>query len=309
MKTTLTPPQHPFPGAVPVQTPAGCHAVLFATPHGTPYPGIDNRVHEESGKAIRAALAEDARWLDHWDFDLDGPLLAGRSDFRLGDLGDLNTLPLDGAGNRSKIEDTTRAILEANAVPIMIGGDDSVPIPFIAAFADYKPLTILQIDAHIDWRHERRGETMGYSSTMRRASEMKHVERIIQVGIRALGSARAEEVKIARDWGAQIVSARRIHEEGVGTALALVPEGANVLITLDADALDSAIMPAVMAPTPGGLTYWQMIDLIAGVAKKARVVGMDMIEFVPGRDHSNQAAAYLAGRILLQLVGQLARRS
>ena len=307
MYPSFTPPLHPFPGARAADSPSQCHAAMFAAPHGTPYPGIDNRVHADSGSAIRAAVAEDARWLSHWDFDLDGDLLAGRDDFRLGDLGDLHTSPQDGPGNRAKIEQATAAVLAAGAVPIMIGGDDSVPIPFIAGFAGAGPLTILQIDAHIDWRDQRRGERLGFSSTMRRASEMPHVERIIQVGMRGTGSARAEEVRQAQAWGAQFVPARRIHAEGVNAALGLVPAGTRVLISLDLDALDGAIMPAVISPTPGGLNYWHVIDLIAGVAAKARIAGMDVIEFVPERDHPNQFAAYTAGRILMHLIGQLAR--
>ena len=91
-------------------------------------------------------------------------ILAGRclasGGFRLADLGDLETQPDDGPGNRALIRDCTKAIIDAGAVPIMIGGDDSTPIPFIDAFAGHGPLTILQIDAHIDWREERYGERL-----------------------------------------------------------------------------------------------------------------------------------------------------
>ena len=72
----------------------------------------------------------------------------------------------------------------------MFGGDDSTPIPFITGFAGSPPIAILQIDAHIDWRDTIRGERYGYSSTMRRASEQSHVWRIVQAGMRGLGSAR-----------------------------------------------------------------------------------------------------------------------
>jgi len=282
-------------------------AALFGAPHGTPYPGIDNRVHAASAAALRAAMAGDSAWLDHWDFDLEGSVFAGTK-FRLADLGDLATISEDGPGNRAKIEAVTRGILLRHAVPIMIGGDDSVPIPFLAGFAEHGPITIVQVDAHIDWRQEREGERFGYSSTMRRASEMAHVERIIQVGIRGLGSARAGEVEDARAWGALIVPARTIHERGVSAALELVPNGAAVVLTVDCDALDSGIMPAVMAPTLGGVAYPQMLDLIAGLNAKARLVGMDLIEFVPERDPFG-AYAYTAARLIWHAVGHLARRA
>jgi agmatinase len=306
MSQRCKPPHLAFVGASHVESPKGCHAVLFGAPHGTPYALINNRVHEEAPEALRLAMSEDARWINHWDFDLGGTLTDGR-DFRFGDLGDLRTLSDDGPGNRTLIHDTTSEILNAGAVPIMIGGDDSTPIPFIEAFAKHGPLTILQIDAHIDWREERRDEQYGFSSTMRRASEMGHVERIIHAGTRALGSAREADVMDARNWGAHIITARQILAEGVAPVLNLIPKGANVLITFDCDALDGSIMPAVISPTPGGLTYWHILDLIAGVSQRGRIAGMDLIEFVPERDHVNQSAAYLAGRILVFTAGTIAR--
>ena len=111
----------------------------------------------------------------------------------------------------------------------------------------------------------------------------------------------------ARNWGAHIITARQILAEGVAPVLNLIPQGANVLITFDCDALDGSIMPAVISPTPGGLTYWHILDLIAGVSQRGRIAGLDLIEFVPERDHANQSAAYLAGRILVFAAGTIAR--
>jgi agmatinase len=297
-------PRIPFLGAQFARSARGFGAALFATPHGTPYRGIDNRVHAGTANALRKALASDAEFAQSWDFDFGAPLL-GRGGFRVADLGDLPTKSKDGAGNRELIGACSRAILEARAVPLMIGGDDSVPIPFIEAFAGDGPLAILQIDAHIDWRDERRGEHTGFSSTMRRASEMDHVRTIIQVGARGIGSARESEVRDAEAWGARLVTAREVHSRGIEAALDHIPDGARCLISLDLDALDAAIMPAVAYPTPGGLTYTQVTGLIHGVARKAKIVGFDMIEFVPKRD-MNGLAAFTAARILWNVIGALA---
>ena len=299
-------PRIPFLGSQYASSPSGFDAAIFAAPHGTPYRGIDNRVHAESADAFRQALAADDEFVQSWDFDFGAPLL-GRNGFRVTDLGDLPTTSNDSAGNRTLIADCTRSILVSGAVPLMIGGDDSVPIPFIEAFADRGPLTILQIDAHIDWRNERHGERLGFSSTMRRASEMHHVERIVQVGGRGIGSAREAEVRDAEHWGAKLITARELHDHGLGTALDHIAEGSRCLITLDLDALDAAVMPAVAYPTPGGLSYTQVTGLIHGIADKARIAGFDMIEFVPGRD-ANGLAAFTAARILWNVIGALANR-
>jgi agmatinase len=305
MPDMFVPTNFPFLGAhadTPLDT---ANAVLFGAPHGTPYPGFDNGPLALAPDALRQAVKEDARWFDHWDFDLDGPLL-GCNGFTLADAGNLATAPLDGPGNRALIKQATGRILGSGAIPLMIGGDDSTPIPFIEALAPAGPLTIVQVDAHIDWRDERRGEPMGFSSTMRRASEMDHVERIIQFGIRGLGSARPEEVRIANDWGAKIITARMLHRDGINAIMAHIPEGVNCMITFDCDALDAGIMPAVVAPTPGGLSYTQAIDLVAAVTAKANLVAFDMIEFVPERD-LNGTAAMTAARIVANVIGCLAR--
>ena len=303
IKTTRNPA---FMGTTRSRAPAGFHAALFGAPHGTPYPGIDNRVHATAPNAFRKALAADGEWLDHWDFDLGGPLL-GDSSCRVADLGNLPTKPRDGKGNRKLIEAQTRKILTAGAVPLMFGGDDSTPIPFIIGLSGSPPLTILQIDAHIDWRDDRYGEKFGFSSTMRRASEQAHVWRIVQVGARGLGSAREAEVRDAKHWGARIFTSRHIHHNGLKDVLETIPQDSGCLITLDCDALDTSEMPAVAHPSPGGLTYMQVIDLIAGVAAKARIAGFTMVEFAPKKDR-NGAFAYTAARIAANVIGHIARQ-
>jgi agmatinase len=307
MSFDTTPPNPPFFGARADLPLADADVVLFGAPHGTPYEEFSNEALAGTADALRRALDHDAGWAAHWDFDLGRPFDGG-SGVGFLDAGNLETTPLDGAGNRARIAEGTGRIVAAGAAPLMIGGDDSVPIPFIEALAPLGPLTIVQVDAHIDWRDERRGERFGFSSTMRRASEMAHVERIVQVGIRGLGSARREEVEIAEAWGAEIVTARMVHHDGIDPVLSLIPEGSTCLITLDCDALDPSIMPAVVAPTPGGLSYTQVTDLIAGVAAKGRLAAFDLIEFMPGRDRDG-LAALTAARIVVNALAALGNRS
>jgi agmatinase len=195
--------------------------------------------------------------------------------------------------------------LHAKAAPIVIGGDDSVPIPVFQAFEDRGPFTILQIDAHVDWRDEINGERYGLSSTMRRASEMSWIEGIIQVGMRSSGSARKSDVEDALDWGAKIITAHQVHREGVQPVLDLISAEDNVLVTFDCDALDSSIMPAVMSPTPGGLIYWDVVEMLQGVTAKAKFNGFNLVEFMPERD-INGTAALTAARIIFHAAALLA---
>lgn len=257
-------------------------------------------------EAIRAAAAVYAANLHHVNFDLGGPVLP--EGISAVDAGDLPQDEGDPVGNRARIFGAVSQVLDRGAVPLLIGGDDSLPIPMIEAFgARDRQVHILQIDAHIDWRDEVGGERLGLSSTMRRASEMAHVAGIVQVGCRGIGSARPGDLQDALDWGVEFVPAGEAVRGGVGRAIDLIPEGAEVIICLDLDALDPSVMPAVIGRTAGGLGYWQVLELIAGVAEKARIAGFDMVEFMPERDIDGQGAT-VAAQLLAAVMGIVARQ-
>lgn len=277
---------------------------LLGVPGATPYPSV-GAYCADAPAAIRAAIAGYATTLAHHDFDLEGPLL-GSNGARAVDCGDLPFDPADPAGNRTRIRAAVAALLDRGAVPVVIGGDDSVPIPVLQAYAGRGPFTILQIDAHIDWRDEVGGERFGLSSTMRRASEMAHIGELIQVGQRAVGSARPGDIADAKAAGVAFVPARAVHEDGIAPVLDLIPPGAEVIVAFDCDGLDPSIMPAVIGPAPGGLTFWQAIGLLHGLAGRARIAGFNLVEFMPARDQGG-AGALVAARILANAVGLLAR--
>jgi len=278
-------------------------AILGAA-HGTPYRrGMPS--HAAGGPAaLRAAL----EWYDtrreHIDMDRGAALMAGVTAV---DLGDVPTDPDDdGAANRKAIRDAVAMVRAAGAAPILLGGDDSVPIPFYEGFAG-EEIWIVQVDAHIDWRDEVDGVTHGFSSTMRRASEMAQVRGIVQVGARGVGSARAAELADAVAWGARLFPMRRVHAEGLAPILAAVPEGAKVALNIDADGLDPSLCPGVLAPAFGGLGYQQMLDLFEGLAARARIVGATVIEYVPERDPAGLGGQALA-RLACNLVSAIGPR-
>jgi agmatinase len=271
----------------------------------TPYPSVG--FYCAGGPAaIRAAASDYAANLSHMNFDLGGPIFPGG--VSAVDAGDLPQDEADPEGNRARIFGAVSQVLDRGGVPLLIGGDDSLPIPMLEAYgARSRGITILQIDAHIDWRDEVGGERLGLSSTMRRASEMAHVEAIIQVGQRGIGSARVQDVADAETWGVAFVPAGEVARTGIGRAIDLIPAGAEVVVCLDLDALDPSVMPAVIGRTAGGLTYWQVLELIAGVSERARIAGFDMVEFMPSRDVDGQGAT-VAAQLLAAVMGIIARQ-
>ena len=146
----------------------------------------------------------------------------------------------------------------------------------------------------------------GLSSPIRRASEMAHIGEIFQIGLRATGSARLEEVEAARAYGAHLITAYELHEAGMNAILSRIPDGGRYYLTVDMDGMDPSIAPAVNAPCPGGVTFTQARTLIHGLVRKGRVVGMDVVEITPKHD-VNQITCVTAGRLIVNLIGQAAR--
>ncbi len=258
--------------------------VILGACDATPYEKNKPSHARNAPQALRNASGRYASWHDHVDFDTGEAMLSARR--RVVDAGDIATSPDTPVENRRKIEASVRQLLQSQATPVVLGGDDLVPIPMLAAYEAHGPIWIIQVDAHIDWRDERSGERMGWSSPMRRASEMPWVAGMVQIGARGVGSARPEDLEAAQRWGSKIITAPRVHERGVEVALDQIPRGARTFITFDCDALEPSLMPAVAAPVPGGLSYWQAVALFDGIASRSQIVGFDIVELVPDRDVS-----------------------
>ncbi len=304
----LTQPADGVAGA-PVETDLDRHAAdvaIVGIPYGWPYPHPGATAGcALAPTAVRRRAKRLARFRDHWDFDLGGPMLPVEGGPRIVDVGDIPGDATDGPGNAVRTEAAIRSILERGAVPICIGGDDSVPIPILRAFADRGPLTILHVDAHLDFRDEISGVRDGYSSPMRRASEMAHVARIVQVGLRGVGSARAAEIETAIQAGSVIVTARQLRDDGVAAVLERIPSDASMFVAFDTDGLDPSVCPAVSAPAPGGITWDEASDLLGGVG--ARLVGASFTELVPALD-INELSALVVARLMIRLIGGVPRR-
>ncbi len=302
-----TPPAIPFLYSQPQAAPGAPADIAFlGIPYGSPYSFHETVNDQANGPAaMRRASDRILRGIERYDFDLGGPLYDGQP-IRAVDCGDVRADPAAPRGHLARAEQAVRAILAAGALPIVFGGDHSIPIPVLRAFDAHGPLTLIQIDQHIDWREEVNGVRDGLSSPIRRASEMAHVGQIFQIGLRATGSARPEEVVAARAYGAHLITAEELHEAGAEAILARIPAGGRYYVTLDMDGMDPSCAPAVAGPAPGGVTFRQARTLLRGLVRKGRVVGMDVVEITPARD-LNQMTCITAGRLLVNLIGEAVR--
>lgn len=241
---------------------------------------------------------------DHYDFDFNDVLLGHRQvlivDCR--DVGQQRT----GIGQDPEcITVAIHSILSREAMPVVLGTDEGGLIPVMRAYDAYDSLCIVHIDAHIDWRDERDGVREGYSSVMRRASEIPFVKAMVQVGLRGIGSARQQEVDDALAFGSILIRAREVHQEGIDACLKRIPAADHYLITIDADALDTAIAPGVLFPSPGGLTFDETTDLVQGIALKGSIVGINLFEIRPELDINNLTAS-TGVQLTINFIGALA---
>jgi agmatinase len=284
-----------------------CKIAIFGAAEGSPYTS-EKQSHSAKGpSAMREASQRFAGQLQQFDFDIENVLIGpDRPQTVILDCGDVYTDPQDGEGNRRRIADATSAVLSAGAVPIILGGDDSIPIPWFAGFEGRGPFTVLQIDAHTDWGDVIQGNPFGYGSTMRRAAELPWIQSMVQVGARGLGSGAEWQIEDARKWGSRIVTMKDIRRNGIQQAISEV-SGGEVLVSIDCDGLDPSVLAAVNMPTPGGLTYSDVVELLTGVTHRAKIAGLAMVELVPERDDHNKFSALTAARIVGVALGLIAR--
>ena len=279
---------------------------ILGIPFGDPYSMAEASNDQALAPThIRRHCGRALRGLDRYDFDIGGTLLNGEN-VKVVDCGDVVGISKDVAGNHDRSQEVVKKILKSGALPIILGGDHSIPIPVFRAYEGRGPINLIQVDAHIDWRDTFHGVSDGLSSVIRRASEMKHIHEIFQIGLRSAGSARPEEVAAARSYGAHLIPDHELQEIGMQAVLDQIPDGEDYYLTIDADGVDPSIMPAVAGPAPGGVTYGQMRTLIQGLVKKGNVVGMDIVEITPARD-INGITAITAGRFICNLIGSAVR--
>jgi agmatinase len=271
--------------------------------HSEPY-AHDPRPNDQSRApdAIRWQSPSFCYAPEHWDFDT-GTDLASVLPARRLDMGNVAWTHGDYGDYAAAITDRVRHLWRQGAQLFVLGGDHGVTIPVLDALdARGEPVHVLHIDAHLDWREDVGGVRRGYSSPLRWASTVKAVSGMTQIGLRAIGSARRQEVEAARAYGSHLVTAEQFHAEGPEPVLATIPEGRAVYLTIDADGLDPTEMPAVMAPTPGGLLFRQVAPLLRSVARRNKIVGMDLVEVAPAFDPANGITCVMAGRLILNVL-------
>lgn len=190
------------------------------------------------------------------------------------------------------LEELVKDIFEKNKFPFLLGGEHSITLGAVwAARKKYPNLSVLQLDAHPDLLDEYCGSRYTHASVMRRIKDLKVPT--VQVGIRSWDPETRDYVKKAK--------VKNIFEApGIPTEKILKGLTKNVYLTIDLDVFDTGIMPSVGTPVPGGLGWYEVLNLIEKVAKNKNIVGADVVELlpIPGLVAPNFLAAKLVYKII-----------
>jgi agmatinase len=190
-----------------------------------------------------------------------------------------------------------REVLRQGQVPFTLGGEHSLSAPVIAAVHEqYPDLTVVHIDAHGDLRDSFEGTPLSHASIERRVVDMGIP--LLEIGIRSFSAEEAEFIKtqhpdVAIIWAYQLAKGTaRIPWERLGK---------HTYVTLDLDAIDPSEMPAVGTPEPGGLSWYQVLDLFREICRRTTVVGMDVVELcpIPGQVRAD----FLAAKLVYKMIG------
>jgi agmatinase len=256
-------------------------------------------------RAIRAA----AGWLGpHLDAGI-RPLDV----LKIVDYGDAPVIPADPVVSHAAIERTVGEVVDAGAVPIVLGGDHSIAEPDIRAVAERTgPLGLVHFDAHTDTGREVYGVEISHGTPMYRLVEQGHVDprRYAQIGLRGYWPGE-REFAWQRERGITSLFMHDVRELGIRTvverALAVVGEGPTFL-TVDVDVLDPAFAPGTGTPEPGGMTSVDLLWACRTVAERAGLVGADVVEVIPTAVGSADVTALVADRVVREILTGLALR-
>jgi agmatinase len=238
----------------------------------------------------------------YWDIDtgnrvLDYELAQGRI-VDCGDIDVIYTRPDDSWDNATRDVST---ILEAGALPVVLGGCHGITFPIVRAFRD--DLYVVHFDAHIDYQPFVHGVIHAAGNPMRMVATLPNVKKIVQVGIRAFRTHEGD-VSDSRADGNVILPTAEIRRAGPQVMLDQVPAGAQVYASIDIDVLDMPLVPGTSAAEPDGFAYRELRDLLVALATHAEIIGFDLVEVNPMIDLPSKATAFLGAQLIVEFLGR-----
>ena len=225
------------------------------------------------------------------------------------DYGDVSVIPTSIEHTMTAITKMAGEVIDIGTKLITLGGDHSIALPLLRAHLKrHGPVSLVHIDAHIDtWESDFEGSPYSHGTPFRYALQegLIRKDEYMQIGIRGPLSG-ANDYADAKELGARTVTIHEVMEKGVKEILKEVHERMKgpVYVTVDIDAADPAYAPGTGTPEVGGLTSYQMLQLIRGL-HGLDLIGFDLVEVSPPFDHAD-ITAILASNIVFEYLSLLA---
>jgi agmatinase len=247
----------------------------------------------------------------------DGPHLeAGVNAFeelRIVDFGDAPVLPADPVGTHAAIERTVGQVVEAGAIPVVLGGDHGIAEPDIRACAAvHGPVGLVHFDTHTDTGKIVFGVELSHGTPMYRLVESGHIDpaRYVQIGLRGYWPGE-EEFGWQRERGIESIFMHEVRDLGIEKvterAIAAVGSG-PCFLSVDIDVLDPAFAPGTGTPEPGGMTTVELLRACREIAAGIDLVGAELVEVIPTALGSTDITALAGDRIVREILTGIALR-
>lgn len=260
-----------------------------------PYDATDSMVSLHCGSRNGPyAIILSSRFIDELLEDESQKNLTG---LKTTDIFTLDEVVLSKNSPKEAVEGIEQAVLNEalkyNKIPLMLGGEHSISLGAVTALKEkYPDLSVLQFDAHTDLMQEHEETLYSHACVMRRIVDLGVP--IVQLGIRNINTEIADYLKEKK--------LKHIYFAPKIPSIAKILSGLtkNVYLTVDLDVFDPSIMPSVATPEPGGLGWYEVLNLIQGVVKQKNIVGADVVELspIPGLEAPNFLAAKLVYKII-----------
>lgn len=218
----------------------------------------------------------------------------------------IHVMDLAGVGNLNseamveKVRSSVLDLLKSNKFPVMLGGEHSVTVGAVKAFKEIYPnLSCLHLDAHYDMRNEYKGSKLNHGCVARRIQEICP---LVQAGTRSLSKEEKDFLSSQEAQGrVKTLNVYDILEMPLWKDTITNSLSENVYVTIDLDVFDPSLVPSVGTPEPGGLGWYEALDLLREVSKDKRIVGFDVVELCPAK--GMVASDFLAAKLIYRLLG------
>jgi agmatinase len=277
----------------------------------------------DAGASYRAGARfgpQAIRTTDYLPHDGSRPHLALRVDplteLTVLDAGDVEMPGVEGRQPLDRLESAVRAVAEAGAVPVVLGGDHTITWPDVTGVAravGWGRVSVIHFDAHADTGELQFGSLIGHGLPMRRLIESGACrgDRFLQLGLRGYWP----EPETLSWMAEQRMRSYEMHEivrrglpACLDEAFAIATDGCDgVFVSVDIDVTDPGSAPGTGTPEPGGFSPRELLDTVRRIAIELPVVGMDVVEVSPPYDTA-EVTAFLANRVVLEMLSGIAFR-